>query len=379
MHSEIDKKYMKKAISLARKAQGYTSPNPLVGAVIVKNNKVISTGYHKKAGKEHAEAAALNKIKTNVSGATMYVNLEPCSHYGRTPPCADKIINSGYIKRVVIGIKDPNPLVSGKGIKKMIDSGIKVETGVLQEESIKLNEVFIKHIMTSVPFVTLKTAVTLDGKTASYTGNSRWITGEKSRKYVHKLRSYSDAVITGIGTVVKDNPELTVRNYKNKKNPVRVVMDSRGKISLKAKILDNQDTAKTIIACTEEIPDKKYQELKRMNIDVLICRSKASRVDIKDLLKRLSSLGITSVLLEAGGKLNASFLQDELVDKIDLFIAPKMIGGKKAPGFFSGEGFKLMEDSYRFTYMKVRRFGDDILLESYFKKNYDKYFLNNFK
>jgi diaminohydroxyphosphoribosylaminopyrimidine deaminase / 5-amino-6-(5-phosphoribosylamino)uracil reductase len=270
-------------------------------------------------------------------------------------------------------MRDPNPLVSGSGIKKLKDAGIKVDTGVLKKESVKLNEVFIKHIVSGYPFIVLKTAVTVDGKTATETGDSMWITGEKSRKYVHRLRSQYDAVLTGIGTVLKDNPELTVRAYKNKRNPVRIIADSRGRIPPDAKVL--RKDAKTIIACTNRIKDSKLKRLKKMNIDVLICREKGNRVYIKDLLKKLSKRGITSILLESGSELNASFLDEGLVDKLLVFIAPKLIGGKNAPGFVSGKGIELMKNAYDFTPFELKRFNNDILLETYFKKNYEKYYL----
>ena len=377
LQSEQDRKYMKMAIRLARKAKGLTSPNPMVGAVIVNNRKIISTGYHKKAGMAHAEMDALEKIKNKTNKSILYVNLEPCSHYGKTPPCTDKIIESGIIKRVVIGMEDPNPLVSGNGIKKLLDAGIKVDAGVCNKESVLLNEVFIKYITSKMPFVLLKSAITLDGKIATVKGKSKWITCGKSRQYVHKLRAEYDAVLAGIGTVIKDNPELTVRDYKVAKNPVRIVIDSKGRIPIKSKVLNNQNTAKTIIAAAGKIPEKKLESLKKKNIEIIICKSKDDRVDLKDLLKKLGKKGITSILLEGGGELNASFLQEKLVDKLNIFIAPKIIGGKKAPGFVLGNGFESLNDAYQLTKIKVKHFGDDILLEAYIKEKYERYFTKN--
>ncbi len=369
---------MKMAINLAKKAMGQTTPNPLVGAVIVNNGKIIGRGYHRKSGTAHAEVIAIENIKYKNKNSTLYINLEPCSHFGKTPPCTDKIIQSGMIERVVIGMQDPNPLVSGSGIKKLRNAGIKVDAGILKKESVLLNEVFIKYITTKIPFVLLKSAVTLDGKIATVTGNSKWITGKESRQYVHKLRSCYDAVIVGIGTVITDDPELTVRggliNSITRKNPIRIIIDSNGRIPIHARVLDSQGTVKTIIAATNKISSNKLSKLKKKNIQVIICKNEEKKVDLKDLLKRLGKKGITSILLEGGGKLNASFLQNKLIDKLNIFIAPKIVGGKKAPGFIMGNGIESLKDAYQLTSIDVKRFGDDILLEAYIKESYGKYF-----
>ena len=285
---------MELAIKLAKKGEGKVNPNPMVGAVIVKDGIVIGEGYHEKYGEGHAEVNAFKSLKEDPSGATMYVTLEPCSHYGKTPPCADKIIKNN-IKRVVIGMIDPNPLVAGNGVDKLKKAGIEVKVGVLEEKCKKLNEVFIKYILSKKPFVVLKTAMSLDGKIATRTGESKWISSEKSRLQVHNLRNKLSAIMVGVNTVIKDNPELTCR-IENGNNPIRIIVDSTLRIPMNSKVLQNKDN-KTIIATTKRANIKNMQELLKKNINVLIIDEKNGQVDLSALIKKLGELNIDSILL----------------------------------------------------------------------------------
>jgi diaminohydroxyphosphoribosylaminopyrimidine deaminase/5-amino-6-(5-phosphoribosylamino)uracil reductase len=366
--TEKDKVYMKKALALARKGQGMTSPNPLVGAVLVKNNCIVGQGYHKRAGEPHAEVIALLRAGNRAKGSTLYVNLEPCCHYGKTPPCTNSIIRNS-IKRVVIGMKDPDQRVSGKGILQLKNAGISVCAGVLEADAKKLNEIFCKYTTSGLPFVTMKAAVTLDGKIAAYNGNSRWVTGERSRKFVHKLRFFHDAVMVGIGTVLKDDPLLTCRvNGKKGKIFVRIIADSRGRIPLKARVLDEENNHRTIVAATSKIPEKKHGALKDRGVDIIITEPDNGRVNILQLFKILGQQGISSVLLEGGGTLNSSVIKNRLVDKLLLFIAPKIIGGKEAPTCVEGKGMADMNDAFMLSFSRQKRFGEDFMLEYYFNK-----------
>lgn len=365
-----DEKYMRLALKLAIKAKGRTSPNPLVGAVIVKDNRIIGQGYHKKAGEPHAEINALNMAGRRAKGATLYLNLEPCVHFGRTPPCTKKLISSG-IKKVVAAMIDPNPLNCGKGVKELRRAGVKVKVGVLEEEAKKINESYITYITTKKPFVILKTAMSLDGKIATKTGDSKWITNEKSRKYVHKLRREVDAVLVGVETVLKDNPRLTARvtgyglRVKDKKT-IRVVVDSRVRIPLGAKVLNQE--APTIVATTKFASKRKIEVLKKKGAKVLIIKKdKNKKVDLKALLKRLGELEITSLLVEGGGRINASFLENDLVDKVLFFVAPKIIGGEEALTPVEGEGIERIKDAIKLKNISIKRFGEDVLVEGYIR------------
>lgn len=361
-------KFMREAINLAKKGEGKTKTNPLVGAIIVKNNKIIGRGYHEYYGGNHAEVNAFKSCKEDVRGAEMYVTLEPCSHYGKTPPCANEIVKRG-IKKVIVSMIDPNPLVSGRGIKILKENGIEVVIGVLEKETRRLNEVFIKYITKKQPFCTLKFAMTLDGKIASYTGDSKWISNKVSREYVHKLRNKNSAIMVGINTVIKDNPELTTRIKGEKcKDCERVIVDSNAKIPLDAKILNLQSKAKTIIACTEKANKEKLKLLKQKGAEIIIAPEKEGRVDIKYLFYILGERGINSLLIEGGSEINYSVLNEELVDKIIVFIAPKIIGGRKGKTVVGGNGIKLMKNAIELENMTFNSIKDDIMLEAYVKK-----------
>lgn len=364
---ELDEQYMRIALKLARRGMGATSPNPMVGALIVKNDQIVSRGYHPMAGEPHAEVFALRRAGELARGATLYVTLEPCCHYGRTPPCTDAIIKAG-IGRVVCSMEDPNPLVCGKGFQRLREAGIEVTVGVLEDDARKLNEIFIKYMRTRLPFVTIKAAMSIDGKIATHTGDSRWITGEETRRYVHILRANHDAIMVGIGTVLADNPRLTVRlgpgRMQAPRNPVRVILDTRARIPLDAKVLA-ENPGETIIATTSLALSDKLKRLKDLGAKVIVTDPKEGRVDIKEVLIELGRQEITSVLVEGGGSLNASLLGEGLVDKVLVFIAPKIIGGKDAITWVEGTGARTIGGCATLSISRVRRFRGDILLEAY--------------
>ncbi|MCY6960535.1 bifunctional diaminohydroxyphosphoribosylaminopyrimidine deaminase/5-amino-6-(5-phosphoribosylamino)uracil reductase RibD [Clostridium brassicae] len=359
----MDKEYMKRAIELAKKGEGLTKPNPLVGAIIVKNNKVIGEGYHEFYGGPHAEVNAFRNATEDVKGAKMYVTLEPCSHYGKTPPCAKAIIENG-IKEVVIGMKDPNPLVAGKGIKILEENGIKVSCGVLEDEVRQINDIFIKYITTKKPFCIMKTAMTMDGKIATYIGDSKWITNDLSRQYVHKIRNRVSAIMVGIGTVLADNPRLTTRlEDKIGSDPIRVIVDSKGRIPLEAEVLNIESNAKTIIVVIDKAGKEKIQAIKEKGAEVIIAPEKNGRVNLAYLMDELGKRDIDSVLLEGGSTLNFSALSERIVDKVITFIAPKLIGGETSKTPLGGEGIASMKDAIKLQNIKINTFGEDVMIE----------------
>ncbi|MEG6586007.1 bifunctional diaminohydroxyphosphoribosylaminopyrimidine deaminase/5-amino-6-(5-phosphoribosylamino)uracil reductase RibD [Dendrosporobacter sp. 1207_IL3150] len=361
----MDEQYMRQALHISQYAIGRTSPNPLVGAVIVKDGRVVGQGWHKQAGTPHAEIHALAQAGELSKGSTIYVTLEPCSHHGRTGPCTDALINAG-IARAVIAMTDPNPLVAGKGIEKLRDAGIRISEGVLAADAAKINEVFLKWISCKIPFVALKTAMTLDGKIATHTGNSKWITGAKSRQRVHEYRDTYDAIMTGVGTVIEDNPELTTRLETKGKNPTRIIVDSKGRIPLNSKIITDK-SAPTIIAVTAQAAADKIKSLEAEGIEVIIVSEKNGRVDLSRLLRELGNRRLTSILLEGGAELNASMLNENLVDKIHCFIAPKIIGGSSAPGPVGGQGVATLDYAYLLEDINSEVIDDDILITAYLR------------
>ena len=362
-----DKKFMNLALELAKSGLGNTSPNPAVGAVIVKNNRIVGQGYHKKAGGPHAEIFALRQARGKTKGATLYVTLEPCSHFGKTPPCTKEIIES-RIKNIFVSMVDPNPLNNGRGIRELRNKGIKVKVGLLRDEAEKLNEAFIKLVTKKTPLVTVKIAQSLDGKIATYTGNSKWISGAKSRNYVQRLRAQNDAIMVGINTVLKDNPRLTYRGPILRKNrPIKIVLDPYLKIPLEAKILSESLTIPTIIATSRKAPLTKVKILEDMGIIVMKIEGKNSLISLKSLMKKLAQLEITSLLIEGGGETIASAFQEKIVDKVLFFLAPKIIGGRTAITSCEGEGIDRINKAIKLEKMEVKRIGQDLLIEAQVK------------
>lgn len=357
------------ALELAEKGKGRVHPNPMVGAVIVKDGRIIGQGYHKKCGEGHAEVNAFKnaeELGENVEGAEMYVTLEPCSHFGKTPPCADKIIEK-KISKVFIGTLDPNPLVAGRGVKKLENAGIEVKHGILKDECLKLNEVFMKYIVEKTPFVVMKAGMSLDGKIAAYSGESKWITGEKSRKAVHNIRNELTGIMVGINTVIKDNPELTCR-IEGGRNPIRIVVDSTLKIPMDCNIVNTAKEVETIVAATDKSDLDKRRALENKGVKVIIVPSKNDKVDLKELMIILGELKIDSILLEGGGTLNYSALEQGIVDKVKFYIAPKIIGGQNSKTPIEGMGIEHLKDAFKINNLSVSQSGEDILIEGYVEK-----------
>ena len=362
---DADDRFMWMALDLARQGRGRTSPNPLVGAVVVQDTEVVGTGYHQAAGSPHAEIIALKKAGEKAKGATLYVNIEPCSHYGRTGPCTEAIIKAG-ISRVVAAIQDPNPLVSGRGFAQLREAGVKVKEGVLEDKARRLNEVFIKYITTGLPFVGIKVAMSLDGKIGTMTGESHWITGEKSRQFVHRLRDQSDVILVGIETVLKDNPRLTTRVEGSEgKDPVRVIVDSSARLPLDARVVETSSSARTILAVTNQAPPDKCRALEDRGVEILTLPSLHGRVDVTYLMKQLAERELTTVLVEGGGTLNYSLLEQSLVDKLFVFIAPLLIGGAKSPTAFAGAGIESLKKAWAVEDIEMKQFDQDMLLIGY--------------
>jgi diaminohydroxyphosphoribosylaminopyrimidine deaminase/5-amino-6-(5-phosphoribosylamino)uracil reductase len=362
---DLDEKYMRLALRLAKRGLGKTSPNPMVGAVVVNKKRIVGQGYHHRAGEPHAEVLALQEAGASARGATLYLNLEPCNHFGKTPPCTRAILEAG-IKRVVVGMKDPNPLVEGRGIRLLRKAGIRVEVGTMEKECRALNAPFRKFITTQRPFVILKIAASLDGKVATRSGDSRWITSEVSRHYVHRLRQNLDAVMVGIGTVLQDDPLLTVRipGVKRPRHPLRVIVDSGLRIPFTAQLVRTADQYPTLVATTKEAPSSRRRRLAKAKVEVVVIRSNAGgQVNLKALMENLAKRGVTSILLEGGPTLNAGALQEGLVDRLLFFFAPKIIGGGKAPPAVGGEGVQKIMDAKAVKILRTRRMGPDLLVE----------------
>lgn len=355
-----DEFYMNMALELAQGALGQTGVNPVVGCVIVKDGRVVGLGAHLRQGEAHAEIHALQMAGHEAKGSTVYVTLEPCSHFGRTPPCADRLIDEG-VARVVVATLDPNPAVAGRGANRLREAGIRVEIGCLADRARLLNEVFNKYIVTRMPFVALKTASTLDGKIASRTGDSKWITGEASRAYVHTLRHRYQAIMVGVGTVIADDPMLTARLPVPALDPIPVVVDSRLRIPDTARVLSRPGA---ILLTTEQAPPERRKQLEDRGAVVLVA-GEGPKVDLPLAMKWLGEREIASVLLEGGGRLNGSMLENRLVDKCYLFYAPKIIGGSDAPANFQFAGYDRMAEAITLERIQVQTFGDDVCLIGY--------------
>lgn len=356
-----DRDYMIRALELAGKGVGAVSPNPLVGAVIVKNGHVIGEGWHKQLGGPHAERNALAACSGSPRGADLYVNLEPCCHFGKTPPCTEAIIESG-IRRVVVGTADPNPKVRGKGIRMLRENGIRVETGVLKEECEELNRVFFHFIKFGTPYVVMKYAMTMDGKIATTTGKSKWITGENARERVHEDRGRYSSVMAGVGTVLSDNPLLTCRKPGGR-NPVRIICDTRLRTPLTSQVIKTAGEVPTVIAtgCQDEEALKPYRVA---GCDILVLPVSDGSIDLRRLMEKLGGAGIDSVLLEGGGTLNWSALKSGIVNRVQAYIAPKIFGGREAVSPVGGEGVEAPGLSFLLAKPVITRIGEDILIES---------------
>lgn len=369
-----DEKYMRIALNLARKGAGITSPNPMVGAVLVKDGKIIGKGYHKGPGRLHAEAEALQNVSADPEGATLYVNLEPCCHTDkRTPPCTKEIIKS-KIRRIVIGMDDPNPLVNGRGVRELADAGIEIEDGVLLREASRLNEMYSKFITTNIPYVIMKAASSLDGKIALSTGESRWITGTVARRYSHRLRAMVDAVMVGIGTILTDDPSLNVRHINSKgKQPLRIILDSKLRIPVAAKVLQFKSGQmnsgqETLVVTTKAAATDKIEVLEKNGIKIMVVEEREDgAVGLKSLMQVLGKAGITSILIEGGSGVNASALREGIVDKVVMMYSPRIIGGSDSVNVVGGKSPESLDESVFLKNISIRRLGEDIMIEGYVK------------
>lgn len=352
--------FMKLAMQLALKGQGKTSPNPLVGALVVKNGNIIGRGFHEKCGLAHAEAVAIKQAGKNCKGATLYVTLEPCAHFGRTPPCVESIIKSG-VKKVVVGMIDPNPLNNGRGINILKQNGLKVEAGFLEEELKKINEVFIKYITKRLPFITVKVAQSLDGKIATKSGDSKWITSDKSLNFSHRIRKNYDAIMVGVNTVLRDNPRLN--SWFSEKHPVKIIIDSELSITGDANIFSPNSQ---VVVVTLPHPPGQETDNRRILAEkakILEVKAKSGEINLRDAMKKLARMEITNILVEGGGTLIGSLFDEGLVDKVLFFIAPKIIGGKDALSSVMGRGVTRIDNAIKLKDIKLKRLGTDFLFE----------------
>ena len=363
---EQDRQYMKMALELAQKGMGFTAPNPMVGAVIVKNGRIIGQGYHRKYGGLHAEREALAVCTEEPEGASIYVTLEPCCHYGKQPPCVNAILEAG-IRRVIIGSSDPNPLVAGKGIRILKDHGIEVTENILKEECDKLNEAFFYYIQNKKPYVVMKYAMTMDGKIAAYTGESKWVTGEAARIHVQEQRLKYTGIMVGVGTVLADDPMLTCR-LENSRNPVRIICDSHLRTPLTSKIVRTAETIPTILASSSK-DQQKIKNYEELGCQVLYVPEKNGHIDLNRLMELLGAAKIDSILLEGGGSLNWSALESGIVQKVQTYIAPKLFGGEEAKTPVEGKGFPDPASAVLLKNSEIIRLGDDFLIESEVKRN----------
>jgi len=364
-----DERLMRQALSLARRGLGSTSPNPVVGALVVKDGRIIGSGYHKRAGVPHAEIMALREAGDGARGATLYVTLEPCNHYGRTPPCTKAILESG-ISTVVIGIRDPNPHVTGGGAAYLRAQRLEVRCGVLDEACEAVNEVYIKYVTQDRPFVIIKAALTLDGWIATNRGDSKWITNERSRRFVHTLRRRADAIMVGVETVIADDPLLTPYLQKGSgRNPLRVIVDTHLRVPLESRIFTEETSALTSIAAGSRVSTAKKKRIEGLGAQVIRCKVRDGHVELEELLDKLAKNSICSVLVEGGAGLFSSIIRDRLVDKYYLFLAPKLLGGDNGVPFTRGAGCDIIKNCMELDIERVRRFDDDIMVEAYPKTN----------
>ncbi|MCS7197194.1 MAG: bifunctional diaminohydroxyphosphoribosylaminopyrimidine deaminase/5-amino-6-(5-phosphoribosylamino)uracil reductase RibD [Candidatus Bipolaricaulota bacterium] len=361
--------FMRRALELAERGAGWTSPNPMVGAVIVKNNTIVSEGWHEEFGSPHAEFVALQRAGALAHNADLYLNLEPCiaAPGKRNPPCADEIIRAG-IKRVFVALRDPDPRINGRGIDALRRAGIEVIEGLLEREARKLNEIYLKFKTAGRPFVTLKMAMTADGKIATRAGDSRWISSQRSLKFAHELRHRHRAILVGIETVLADDPQLTARLAKKTRNPIRIVVDSRGRLPLEAQVVRSAHQLRTILATTDAIASDKERALRRASVEIWKLPARDGRVDPHAVIERLAHEQIDSVLIEGGAEIAWSFLRERLVDKVLFVIAPKIVGGRAAPGPVGGTGIERLSEAISLREITISRLDEDVLYEAYLDK-----------
>lgn len=356
--------WMGRALELAERGRGRTSPNPMVGALLVKEGRIVGEGFHERAGEPHAEVNALSATGPEASGATLYVTLEPCVHHGRTPPCVEAIIEAG-VGSVVVGMRDVNPAVAGRGVGRLIEAGVQAEEGVLEEECRRLNEAYLIWMVERRPFVLLKAAASLDGKIATYRGESRWLSSEASRRRVHELRNEVDAVMVGAETVVSDDPELTVRLVEGDvRHPLRVVVDSALRIPPTSRVLTERPEAQTLVATTAKAPLERLEAVKGLGCEVLVLPERNGRVDLAALMEKLAEREVVSLLLEGGGELNAAMLEAGLVDKVLVVLTPKLIGGREAPTVLDGLGAGSLADAWGLTDLRVEEVEGDLHIQA---------------
>ncbi len=361
MTPDVDEKYMALALELAEKGRGKVEPNPMVGAVLVKNGEIVGKGYHQVFGGPHAEIHAINEGGVNCKEATLYVSMEPCAHYGKTAPCVDAIIKAGIVKVVTTGI-DPNPITSGKGIQRLKETGIEVRLGVMESEAKRLNAPFFKLMLKGLPYVTVKWAMSLDGKIATYSGDSRWITSEESRAYAHKIRGQMDGVMVGINTVVRDDPLLTCR-IEGGRNPKRIIIDSSASLPLNSRLLHTINEAEIIVAVNQNALHERIQRLEQMGCKIIQTRDTDGCVDLQDFFHRLGDMKLTNIFVEGGSGVITSMIEGRLVDKIMVFIAPIIIGGESAKSPVLGKGIDKVCEAAKMNEITVKRFSNDVVIE----------------
>lgn len=361
-----DSSYLEMAYGLAEKARGWASPNPYVGAVIVRGGTIIGHGFHERPGQPHAEAIALERAGRLARGSSLYVTLEPCVHWGRTPPCVEAVIRAAP-KRVVVSSLDPNPIVFQKGVRRLRAAGIAVTVGLLRERNSVLNESYIKYITRGVPFVTLKAALSLDGRMATRTGDSRWISSPETRDYIHLLRGEHDAIMVGIGTILKDDPRLTVRHPQwTGKKIVRIILDSALRLPVQARILTTLAEGQVLVFTMDRASSRKRVALEKRGVEVIAISGRSRPIGVPDVMARLGERGIASLLVEGGSRLLTTMIEEKLADKLFLTVSPRLIGGEAAPSFLEGEGVRLVKRSWRLGKVSAFPIGDDIIIQGYF-------------
>lgn len=363
--SDADEKYMALALELAEKGRGKVEPNPMVGAVLVKDGIIVGKGYHQAFGGAHAEIYAIHEGGMNCRGATLYISMEPCAHYGKTAPCVDAIIKAG-IKTVVAAVIDPNPITSGKGIQKLKEAGVEVVVGVMEVQAKRLNVPFFKLIQKGLPYVTVKWAMSIDGKIATHTGESRWITCEESRKYVHKIRGQMDGILVGINTVMRDDPLLTCR-IEGGRNPKRIVIDSNALLPINSRLLNTINKGEIIVAVSKNAQLSRMEKLEQLGCTIVQTKDMNGHVDLKELFQRLGEMKLTNILVEGGSRVITSVIEGHLADRVMVFVAPVIIGGEGAKSPVLGTGINKISEAEEIDEIEIKRFSNDIVIEGALK------------